>query len=191
MATSFTTTNGRTDVPVDENLPSVRSRINWGPILAGSVVALALYFVLTVLGTAVILTLLTQTDTSSVSNPSLGVAAAIWSAATFAVIRAVASVPCAARTRVVWVGRSTVQSNTTRSTYWCRIGSLAAVQNGLRSSTSDEPGTADCRRYGPDATQSSSYCAPVSLAFGTGVVVGRAATKGNSGCGAANVNTIV
>src|SRR5678816_4480955 len=45
--------------------------------------------------------------------------------------------------------------------------------------------------YGPDATNSASYLAPVSFAFGTGVLVGSAPRYGISACGASKLNTIV
>lgn len=56
-----------------EDLLPVRSRISWGAILAGSVLALALYFLLTLLGGAIGLTI---SDTTSAQG--LGNAAAIW-----------------------------------------------------------------------------------------------------------------
>src|SRR5262245_15689014 len=45
--------------------------------------------------------------------------------------------------------------------------------------------------YGPEATHSASYFAPESLAFGTGVVVGNAATYGNSGWAFGKANLMV
>lgn len=56
-----------------EDLVSVRTRINWGAILAGSVLALALYFLLTLLGGAIGFSIGDKT-----SAQTLGTAAAIW-----------------------------------------------------------------------------------------------------------------
>lgn len=61
MATATTNTNTNTGTHADrtgpgvgvEDLMPVRSRISWGAILAGSVLALALYFLLTLLGGAI------------------------------------------------------------------------------------------------------------------------------------------
>ena len=59
-------------VDVDDVLP-VRSRVSWGAILAGAVLALALYFLLTLLGGAIGLTIGPDTDAAA-----LGTGAAIW-----------------------------------------------------------------------------------------------------------------
>ena len=59
-------------IPEREVLP-VRSRISWGAILAGAVVALATYFLLTLLGGAIGLTI-----SDDVSRDTLGTGAAIW-----------------------------------------------------------------------------------------------------------------
>ena len=56
-----------------EDAASVRSRISWGAIVAGSVLALALYFLLTLLGGAIGFSIGDKT-----SAQSLGVAAAVW-----------------------------------------------------------------------------------------------------------------
>ena len=60
------------DVDAEDILP-VSSRISWGAILAGAVLALALYFLLTLLGAAIGLSV--SDDTSA---RSLGTGAAIW-----------------------------------------------------------------------------------------------------------------
>ncbi|QDT17293.1 hypothetical protein [Alienimonas californiensis] len=60
------------DVGVDDVLP-VRSRVSWGAILAGAVLALALYFLLTLLGAAIGLSVGPDTDADT-----LGTGAAIW-----------------------------------------------------------------------------------------------------------------
>ncbi len=55
--------NDTTPDPVGvEDLIPVRSRISWGAIFGGAVVALAIYFVLTLLGTALGITVATQTN---------------------------------------------------------------------------------------------------------------------------------
>jgi len=51
----------------------VRSRVSWGAIVAGAVIALTVYFVLTVLGVALGLSM-----TGHVEENKLGVAAGIW-----------------------------------------------------------------------------------------------------------------
>ncbi len=56
-----------------EDVASVRSRISWGAIVAGSVLALALYFLLTLLGGAIGFSIGDKT-----SAQSLGIAAAVW-----------------------------------------------------------------------------------------------------------------
>ena len=56
-----------------EDIVSVRSRISWGAIAAGSVLALALYFLLTLLGGAIGFSISDKT-----SAQGLGVAAAVW-----------------------------------------------------------------------------------------------------------------
>ena len=61
-----------TDVDADDLLP-VRSRVSWGAILAGAVLALALYFLLTLLGAAIGLSVGDETDAST-----LGTGAAVW-----------------------------------------------------------------------------------------------------------------
>ena len=60
------------DVGVEDVLP-VGSRISWGAILAGAVLALALYFLLTLLGAAIGLSV-----SDDASAGSLGTGAAIW-----------------------------------------------------------------------------------------------------------------
>jgi len=62
------------DTPVHaEDVIAVRSRISWGAIFAGSVLALALYFLLTLLGAAVGLSI-----NDRVSNRGLEIGAVIW-----------------------------------------------------------------------------------------------------------------
>ncbi|MBA3481367.1 MAG: hypothetical protein H0T51_06085 [Pirellulales bacterium] len=56
-----------------EDLMPVQSRVSWGAVLAGAVVALALHFVLTLLGGAIGFTV-----SDDVSGESLGRGAAIW-----------------------------------------------------------------------------------------------------------------
>jgi hypothetical protein len=56
-----------------EDLLPVRSRISWGAIFAGAVMALAAYLVLTLLGSAIGLTV-----SDDVRSGTLGVGAAIW-----------------------------------------------------------------------------------------------------------------
>jgi len=56
-----------------EDLVPVRSRISWGAIVAGSVLALALYFLLTLLGGAIGLSVNGRT-----SARALGIGAAVW-----------------------------------------------------------------------------------------------------------------
>ncbi len=54
MAEAMVMTGERTEQTVGaEDLVGVRSRISWGPIVAGSVLALAMYFLLTLLGGAI------------------------------------------------------------------------------------------------------------------------------------------
>lgn len=63
-------------IAAEEILP-VRSRVSWGAIFAGAVIALALYFLLTLLGGAIGLSV-----DSNVSSDRLGTGAAIWAIAT-------------------------------------------------------------------------------------------------------------
>lgn len=56
-----------------EDLVPVRSRISWGAIVAGSVLALALYFLLTLFGGAIGFTI-----SGSTTSQTLGIAAAVW-----------------------------------------------------------------------------------------------------------------
>jgi hypothetical protein len=60
----------------DETLP-VRSRIGWGPILAGVAVAFAVYFLLSLLGAAIGLSV-----ADDLQRDSLGMGAAIWAVLT-------------------------------------------------------------------------------------------------------------
>jgi hypothetical protein len=62
-----------------EDILPVRSRISWGAIAAGSVLALALYFLLTLLGGAIGLSV-----SGNVSDQSLGIGAAAWAIITTA-----------------------------------------------------------------------------------------------------------
>ena len=62
-----------------EDILPVRSRISWGAIAAGSVLALAVYFLLTLLGGAIGLSV-----SGNVSDQSLGIGAAIWAIVTTA-----------------------------------------------------------------------------------------------------------
>lgn len=64
--------NNATPVSAEDVLP-VRSRVNWGAVLAGSVIALALYFLLTLIGGAVGLSI-----SGHVRPSSVGTGAAIW-----------------------------------------------------------------------------------------------------------------
>jgi hypothetical protein len=61
-----------TPVPV-EQLSSVRSRMSWGGVFAGAVIALALYFLLTLIGSAIGLSINGHARASAV-----GAGAAIW-----------------------------------------------------------------------------------------------------------------
>lgn len=80
MADTITARNntaGLTDAPVQpEDLVSVRTRISWGAIVAGSVLALALYFLLTLLGGAIGLSVGDKVDPRA-----LGVGAAVYAIA--------------------------------------------------------------------------------------------------------------
>ena len=67
MATTSVTTVGT------EDLTSVRSRVCWGAIAAGTVVALGVQFVLTLLGAAIGFGILGNTQTDQI-----GVAALVW-----------------------------------------------------------------------------------------------------------------
>jgi hypothetical protein len=58
------TANAVADVGVEDLFP-VRSRISWGPVFAGAVVALAIYLLLTLLGTAIGATVTTRTNAAT------------------------------------------------------------------------------------------------------------------------------
>jgi hypothetical protein len=62
-----------------EDILPVRSRISWGAIAAGSVLALAMYFLLTLLGGAIGLSV-----SGNVTDQALGIGAAIWAILTTA-----------------------------------------------------------------------------------------------------------
>src|SRR5690349_4557248 len=64
--------NDSTSVRAEDLLP-VGSRVSWGAILAGAVVALAVYLVLTLLGSAVGLSV-----SDDVRSGTLGTGAAVW-----------------------------------------------------------------------------------------------------------------
>ncbi len=72
MAVDVTADGGVRDVDAEDLLP-VSSRISWGAILAGAVLALALYFLLTLLGAAIGLAV-----SDDASAGALGTGAAIW-----------------------------------------------------------------------------------------------------------------
>lgn len=68
------TANHRTTTPVDvEDMVGVRSRISWGAIVAGSVLSLALYFLLTLLGGAIGLSV-----SDKFAGKNIGLAAAVY-----------------------------------------------------------------------------------------------------------------
>lgn len=71
--TSGQTSAGYTSSVQTEDLVPVRSRISWGAIVAGSVLALALYFLLTLFGGAIGFTI-----SGSTTSQTLGIAAAVW-----------------------------------------------------------------------------------------------------------------
>ena len=74
-------TAARPGLPVDvEDLLPVRSRISWGAIAAGAVLALAVYFLLTLLGGAVGLSVSDKFD-----GRNIGIAAALYAIAVTAV----------------------------------------------------------------------------------------------------------
>src|SRR4051794_12765683 len=56
-----------------EDIVPVHSRINWAPVLAGSVLALAMYFLLTLVGTALGLSI-----HGRVNDRSLAIGAVVW-----------------------------------------------------------------------------------------------------------------
>ena len=70
------------DAPVVgvEDVFPVRSRINWGPILGGAFVALALYFVLTLLGTAAGFTIVAKTSApdTNAGRTTLAIIGSLW-----------------------------------------------------------------------------------------------------------------
>jgi hypothetical protein len=73
MATTYPTPG---EVVQQEDVVPVRSRVSWGAIFAGAVVALAAYFLLSVLGTAIGLSV-----GNRVSGETIGTGAAIWAIA--------------------------------------------------------------------------------------------------------------
>lgn len=76
---STATTNARETVHVEDLVP-VRSRISWGAILAGSVLALAVYLLLTLLGGAIGMSVSDKFD-----GRNIGTAAAVWAIVTTAI----------------------------------------------------------------------------------------------------------
>lgn len=73
LTTSAVAPIGSDNYTQTEDLIPVHSRISWGAIMAGSVLALALYFLLTLLGGAIGLSVSGMT-----SAQGLGIAAAVW-----------------------------------------------------------------------------------------------------------------
>jgi len=67
--------------PRVEDILPVRSRVSWGAVLAGAVIAIGIYLLLTLLGGAVGLSL----STTNIRNSTLGWAATIWAIFSFAV----------------------------------------------------------------------------------------------------------
>lgn len=77
MAHTNNRLDNRSDSPVGvEDLVGVRSRISWGAIIAGSVLALALYFLLTLLGGAVGFSI-----SDKFGGKTIGIAAAVYAIA--------------------------------------------------------------------------------------------------------------
>ncbi|MFL5331490.1 MAG: hypothetical protein ACJ8C4_21580 [Gemmataceae bacterium] len=72
--------NAQSSVPQAEDLISVGSRISWGAILGGGVVALAIYFMLTSLGAAVGLSFSDRMNTNTLQTSALA-----WSILTLCV----------------------------------------------------------------------------------------------------------
>lgn len=74
-------TNSRVEPPVGvEDLTGVRSRLSWGAILAGAILAIALYFLLTLLGGAIGLSVSGRADAKAI-----GIGAAVYAIAVTAV----------------------------------------------------------------------------------------------------------
>ena len=63
---------------VPEGAPSLRSRVSWGAVIAGAVLALAIALMLNALGAGVGATTIDATGRSSPSASSFGIGAAIW-----------------------------------------------------------------------------------------------------------------
>src|SRR6186997_728014 len=70
------TVNDMQEVGVEDVLP-LRSRVSWGAIFAGAVMALAVYLVFTLLGGAIGLSVSNDTDSETLSN-----GAAVWAVVT-------------------------------------------------------------------------------------------------------------
>ena len=66
---------------VGEDMPVVRNRVQWGPILAGLATAIGTLLILTVLGIAIGASVLDRND----SSETIGTGAAIWGAASLVV----------------------------------------------------------------------------------------------------------
>src|SRR5919112_5322125 len=67
-----------TTARVPEGAPSLPSRISWGAVIAGAVVALAIALMLNALGAGVGATTIDATGRDSPSASSFGIGAAIW-----------------------------------------------------------------------------------------------------------------
>lgn len=82
LADNHTITTGRgwsggsRDTEVGENVMPVRNRVQWGPIIAGVLTAIAILLILTVLGLAIGASALEPRD----AGKTLGAGAAIWGA---------------------------------------------------------------------------------------------------------------
>ena len=61
-----------------DDLCAVKSRVSWGAVMAGAVVALAIYLVMTLLGAAIGLSV----ADANARNPNLGTGAGIWAVVT-------------------------------------------------------------------------------------------------------------
>lgn len=77
--------DGRRESPVDvEDIVPVQSRISWGAIVAGSVLALALYFLLTLLGGAIGLSVSDKFDGRNIGFAAAAYSIAVTAACLFA-----------------------------------------------------------------------------------------------------------
>ena len=135
-----------------QDVAPVHSRISWGAIVAGSVLALALYFLLTLLGGAIGLTINDRTTAQGLGN-----AAAVWAIAVTALCLFVGGVVASQLT----VGESKMESALYGLLVWAVVFAMLLwlMATGVRLGFNAMVGAATAPATGP-ATVPAPAMAP-------------------------------